>query len=464
MLEFETLKQAFSERTFFKNKSWQLSPTPLELPSEIVNELNPIGEACFEFLSGINKLYQASKANKSILRNKHFTVPWVADYFDKGKTKKILEHANLELLKSTIPKVIRLDLLLIEGGVALTEIEVIPGGIGFTSFLHQLYQNKNNELIGSSQAMLNGFYESMANLMPYNQNPIIVLAVSNESETYRPEFQWLAEELQKSGKQVYCIDPETIYYEDSKLKFVNNEKIIEINVIYRFFELFDLKNISTSSIIMQAIENQEVIVSPPFKPIFEEKLCLALFHHYQLQDYWKETLTKTSLQLLKKIIPSTWIVDSTPFGPNAMLNGPIINKKNLASWDELGNATQKHRNYILKVSGFHEKAWGARSVTLGSDCSQKDWSKKIKEATESFKENPFIIQEFKKPKRIMHPIYNEKGIIEMKPGRARLCPYYMKNDAKITVKGILATICPADKKIIHGMSVATFVPCKSTNE
>lgn len=462
MLEFETLKEAFNKHTFFKDKSWQLSPTPLELPTEIVNELNPIGEACFEFLAAINKLYQASKANKSILRNKSFTVPWVADYFERGKPKIILEHSNLELLKSPTPKIIRLDLLLTEGGVALTEIEVIPGGIGFTGFLHALYQNKD-ELVGSSQAMINGFYESMAKLMPNEHNPVIVLAVSHESETYRPEFQWLAQELKTSGKQVYCIDPEIIYYEDSKLKFVNNEKIIEINVIYRFFELFDLKNISTSSIIMEAIEKQEVIVSPPFKPIFEEKLCLALFHHYQLQDYWKETLTKTSLQLLKKIIPLTWIIDPTPFGPNAILNGPIINNKFLKSWEELGQATQKHRNYIIKVSGFHEKAWGARSVTLGSDCSQEDWLKKIKEAVQSCKDNPFILQEFKKPKRIMHPIYNETGTIVMQSGRVRLCPYYMKNNAEITVKGILATICPADKKIIHGMTVATFIPCKSTH-
>lgn len=464
MLEFEFLKQAFTKHTFFKNKTWQLSPTPLELPTEIVNELNQIGEACFEFLGGINKLYQASKINKSILRNKHLIVPWVADYFDRGKTKNILQHSNLEFLRNSIPKIIRLDLLLIENGLALTEIEVIPGGIGFTSFLHRLYEKDENGLIGGSQEMLNGFYESMTSLIPHKNNPTILLAVSKESETYRPEFEWLAEELSKSGKQVYCVDPETIYYENSKLKFVKNEKIVEIDVIYRFFELFDLEGISTSSIILEAIEKKEVIVSPPLKPIFEEKLCLALFHHYQLQDYWKETLTKESLKLLQKIIPLTWIIDGTSFGPNAILNGPNINGRNLKSWEELGEATQKNRDYIIKISGFHEKAWGARSVTLGSDCSQEDWKRALNEAIENGPNHPFIIQEFKKPKKITHPIYDETGEPTIHAGRVRLCPYFMKNHSKITVKGILATICPANKKIIHGMTVATFIPCKSTNK
>lgn len=464
MLEFEFLKQAFTKHTFFKNKSWQLSPTPLELPTEIVNDLNPIGEACFEFLGAINKLYQASKANKSILRNKNSIVPWVADYFDRGKPENILRYSNLEFLKNATPKIIRLDLMLSEQGVALTEIEVIPGGIGFTGFLHRLYENNENNLIGSSIEMLDGFYESMANLAPHKNNPTILIAVSKESETYRPEFEWLAEELSKSGKQVYCVDPETIYYENSKLKFAKNEEILEIDVIYRFFELFDLASISTSPIILEAIEKQEVIVSPPPKPIFEEKLCLALFHHYQLQDFWKETLTKESLKLLKKIIPLTWIIDGASFGPNAMLNGPRINEKILKSWGELGEATQKNRDYILKISGFHEKAWGARSVTLGSDCSQEDWKTALAEAIENSQNHPFIIQEFIKPKSITHPIYDEAGKATINAGRVRLCPYFMKNHSKITVKGILATICPANKKIIHGMSVATFIPCKSTDK
>jgi hypothetical protein len=44
-----------------------------------------------------------------------------------------------------------------------------------------------------------------------------------------------------------------------------------------------------------------------------------------------------------------------------------------------------------------------------------------------------------------------------------LCPYYFVSgdgdDARAKLGGVLATICPADKKLIHGMSEAILAPC-----
>jgi hypothetical protein len=49
------------------------------------------------------------------------------------------------------------------------------------------------------------------------------------------------------------------------------------------------------------------------------------------------------------------------------------------------------------------------------------------------------------------------------PGRVRLCPYYFVSGtgdaARAGLGGVLATICPADKKIIHGMTEAVLAPC-----
>jgi hypothetical protein len=44
-------------------------------------------------------------------------------------------------------------------------------------------------------------------------------------------------------------------------------------------------------------------------------------------------------------------------------------------------------------------------------------------------------------------------------GRARLSPYYFVTGETVELAGILATICPADKKIIHGMKDAIMAPC-----
>ena len=46
-------------------------------------------------------------------------------------------------------------------------------------------------------------------------------------------------------------------------------------------------------------------------------------------------------------------------------------------------------------------------------------------------------------------------------GRARLCPYYFaQGENEVKLSGVLATICPADKKIIHGMRDAILAPCR----
>ena len=36
-------------------------------------------------------------------------------------------------------------------------------------------------------------------------------------------------------------------------------------------------------------------------------------------------------------------------------------------------------------------------------------------------------------------------------GRVRLCPYYFIGEQKTVCGGALATICPDDKKLLHGM-------------
>jgi hypothetical protein len=44
-------------------------------------------------------------------------------------------------------------------------------------------------------------------------------------------------------------------------------------------------------------------------------------------------------------------------------------------------------------------------------------------------------------------------------GRVRLSPYYFVVDGQAELGGVLATTCPKDKKIIHGMRDAVMTPC-----
>ena len=49
--------------------------------------------------------------------------------------------------------------------------------------------------------------------------------------------------------------------------------------------------------------------------------------------------------------------------------------------------------------------------------------------------------------------------------RVRLCPYYFipQGTEQVHLAGVLATVCPADKKILHGMKDAIMLPCVAAN-
>jgi hypothetical protein len=230
--------------------------------------------------------------------------------------------------------------------------------------------------------------------------------------------------------------------------------------IYRFFELFDLPNLPH----WQSWLASGVPLTAPMKPWLEEKLWLALFWSRPLRELWRQELRENHQQALAKIIPRSWIIDPAPIPHHAVIPGLDI-----SAWAELGEFTQSRRELVLKQSGFSELAWGSRSVVIGHDESQASWREAVASAQSSFNQHPYVLQTFHKGKLVRHPFYDRQtGTVRQMEGRVRLCPYFFTPsvDAKgqptkeIRLGGILATICPADKKIIHGMEDAIMVPCR----
>jgi len=149
-----------------------------------------------------------------------------------------------------------------------------------------------------------------------------------------------------------------------------------------------------------------------------------------------------------------------------VLDGPRVGGRALNDWRDLSNASQKERDLIIKISGYHETAWGARSVVLGSDCSREEWQQGVERAVGLAGANLHLLQAYRKPRRIEHALYERETAGEaprgavVRPGRLRLCPYYFLIDGKPRLSGALATFCPPDKKIIHGMQDAALLPCR----
>jgi len=460
-LSYDEIHAALAAQPLFEAKTWRLAPEAWPATSAELAELEEIGGACLEFHQALETLYLRAAAGRNLLRNKPLTAPWVAAYLDRGKPAALIEHARDPRNRGAFPVVLRPDLLLTDEGFVMTELDSVPGGIGLTAFLNRLYEAAGG-VIGAGDAMIHRFHAALAALRPDVRNPLIVLAVSEEAATYRPEMDWLAHQMQLLGHRVHCRRPDELFPLGGALFIDVDGNPEKVEVVYRFFELFDLAAIPTARYLFEAWAAGEVAVTPPMRPFQEEKLALALFHHPRLADFWAETLTGRSLRRLRSLIPASWVLDPAPLPPGALLDGPKVGGRALHDWRELAAASQKERDLILKVSGFHETAWGARSVVLGSDSSREEWQAGLEHALELAPTNLHILQAYRKPRRAQHRLFRSEPPHEASDshGRLRLCPYYIVNEGKALLSGALATFCPPDKKIIHGMQDAALLPTR----
>jgi hypothetical protein len=88
-----------------------------------------------------------------------------------------------------------------------------------------------------------------------------------------------------------------------------------------------------------------------------------------------------------------------------------------------------------------------------------EWERALEEALANFQTSPRIMQRFHKARLLDHRYWdNATGEIKTMRGRVRLCPYFFVENAKVKLGGALATIVPADKKLLHGMRDAILAP------
>jgi len=413
----------------FDGMTWKVSPAPFPLGEDLAKEIESLGRVLLQFYRAVNLLYRKSAEGSQ--------PEWVARWLDLGKPRGLIELQRAAAFKNDVPRVIRPDILLTENGISITELDSVPGGIGLTGWLNQTYSKAGARILGGADGMLRGFESLFGDAKPVH------IVVSEEAKTYRPEMEWLAAQL---GTRFTVHDSQ---FND----------FAEGSAVYRFFELFDLPNVADAKQIFELAAEKKIRLTPPPKPVFEEKMLFALLWNRNLQSFWRQELGEGFLARLKKAVPYTWLMDPTPLPPHA-----AIPELNLTDWSQLKSLSQKERDLILKVSGFSENAWGARGVFLGSDLSQADWSAAVDAALKSFETSPSVLQRFHKPSQVETSWFDfaKNEAVPMK-GRARLCPYYFVSGegdaARPTLGGVLATMVPADKKIVHGMTEAVLAPC-----
>ena len=430
---------------------WRLASTPFPLSSSEVGFFHSLGEHLLAFYKALNRLYLDSVRGLQPF--------WIHQYLDQGKPKALIDYARMNRFRDLLPDIIRPDVIPTADGMIITELDSVPGGIGLIGSLSQAYACTESTVVGGAEGMITGFAD-MVRHRADNRPLRLAIVVSDESESYRQEMQWVALQLNRHGIEAACLHPHELQFTEDGLTapgYFGNEII---SIVYRFFELFDLPNVPKAELIMYSAKKGRTIVTPPFKPWLEEKLAFALFHHPMVEPFWEKALTRETFEVLKTTIPRTWVLDPQPIPPTAVIPDLQLDGHAVSDWKVLGQASQKHRRYVIKPSGFSESAWGSRGVFIGHDLPQAKWIDVINNALRSFSKTPSVLQQFHKGRLSTLEYFDEdKQEWKTMEGRTRLSPYYYVQDNQAILSGILATMCPKDKKVIHGMRDAIMVPC-----
>ncbi|MEP4078519.1 hypothetical protein [Haloferula sp.] len=419
-LGLEEIQAALPEGGLYEG-GWRYSPEPLVLSKGEMKSMNGLGRPLARFQQASDEIYRRSASGN---------LPgWIAEILDTGKPSWMVEVQRQVGLRDAFPRVIRPDLLLGENGFSLTELDAVPGGLGITAWLSQLYAGAGYEVVGGAQGMIDGFSSIL------DEDGAVL--ISEESADYRQEMEWLVAQA-GGGREVVPVED---YEPDGRS-------------LYRFFEWFDWEAVPVAKKLAELSATGGAKLNPPCKPHLEDKLWLALFWTPALRPLWEEVLRGSHLNRIRKLVPFGWVVDPSPLPPQAALP-----KLNVHSWDEVADFSQTQRELVLKISGFHETAWGSRGVYVGQDLPKAEWRSQLQSALNDFEEQPWLMQEFRESRVIEHPVYRDDGSIEIMKGRVRLCPYYFTDaDGRTELGGCLATIVPADKKKIHGMKDGVLVP------
>ncbi|MBV8374630.1 MAG: hypothetical protein JO302_03895, partial [Candidatus Eremiobacteraeota bacterium] len=253
--------------------AWRVSPEPFSLSAVQLAEIKRLGSDLLAFYRALNNLYNRSARG---------TAPaFIAEYLDHGKPEHIVRLARQNRFKQEIPGVIRPDLILTANGFVATELDNVPGGMGFVGAMMEAYCQLGIESIGGDDGIPKSFAAMVANLTGV-ERPTIAIVVSDESGDYRNEMGWLAAALRRLDvANAWLRPPEEISFTEDGL-FIRHEDGREerLDALYRNFELFDLLNVPKHELMLYAARHNRVKMTPPAKASLEEKLAFALFHHH----------------------------------------------------------------------------------------------------------------------------------------------------------------------------------------
>ena len=104
------------------NASWRISPEPFWVSEADLRWFEALGPHLLNFYRACNLLYSQSVRG--------IQPAWVAEYLETGKPETVIQYGRMNRFKTQLPSVLRPDILPTADGMAITELDSIPGFIG----------------------------------------------------------------------------------------------------------------------------------------------------------------------------------------------------------------------------------------------------------------------------------------------------------------------------------------------
>src|SRR5579863_5263230 len=320
--------------------AWRVSPEPFALSESDADAIERLGPELLRFYRALNSLYNRSARG---------TAPaFVAEYLDQGKPEQIVKLARQNRFKQELPGVIRPDLILTADGFVATELDSIPGGMGFVGAMTEAYCGLGMESFGGEDGIPAGFAAMLQNVTRAPR-PTVAIVVSDESADYRNEMDWLAETLRRRNlADAWLRRPEEVVFSEDGL-FIRHEdgREARLDAIYRNFELFDLFNVPKQELMLYAARHNRVRIVPAPKASLEEKLAFALLHHHALATLWHNELGKDVFERLLRLFPKTWVIDPRQMPPQGVVAGLEAGGAPVSDFRQLSTLPKSERAYVI---------------------------------------------------------------------------------------------------------------------
>ena len=152
-LSLSELRGGLPEGGLFGGGAWRWSPEPLKLSQAEARQMMALGHPLARFQHACDGLYRRSAAGK--------LPEWLAELLDEGKPEWLVRLQREASTVEQFPRVFRPDLILTDTGFAMTELDSVPGGIGVTAWLSQVYAKAGFDVLGGPDGMIDGFRSLM---------------------------------------------------------------------------------------------------------------------------------------------------------------------------------------------------------------------------------------------------------------------------------------------------------------